>query len=67
MLTGSCLCVDIAFEVRGEITRGMTVTDLRPPALIEAIGPAGVAASDVVWDTDVDAVRELIVEAVLAA
>ena len=57
----------VAVEVRGEITRGMTVTDLRPPALIEAIGPAGVAASDVVWDTEVDAVRELIVEAVLAA
>ena len=44
----------------------MTVADLRPPALIETIGPARVAASDIVWDTDVDAVRELIVEAVLA-
>jgi len=56
----------VAVEVGGEITRGMTVADLRPPALIEAIGPARVAASDIVWDTDVDAVRELIVEAVLA-
>ncbi|MDE2977917.1 MAG: nucleoside hydrolase [Acidobacteriota bacterium] len=55
----------VAVEVRGEHTRGMTVADLRPPALIEAIGPARVAASDIVWDTDVDAVRELIVEAVL--
>ena len=43
----------------------MTVADLRPPALIEAIGPTQ-AASDIVWDTDVHAVRELIVEAVLA-
>lgn len=57
----------IAVELRGEVTRGMTVADLRPPALIEAIGPAKVAASDIVWDTDVDAVRELIVESVLAA
>ncbi|MCY3964653.1 MAG: nucleoside hydrolase [Acidobacteria bacterium] len=56
----------VTVEVDGEITRGMTVADLRPPALIEAIGPAQVAASDIVWDTDVDAVRELIVEAVLA-
>ena len=56
----------VAVEVRGEITRGMTVADLRPAALIEAIGPAGVPASDIVWDTDVDEVRELIVEAVLA-
>ena len=56
----------VAVEVRGEITRGMTVADLRPPALIEAIGPPGVPASDVVWDTDADAVRELIVEAVEA-
>ena len=56
----------IAVEVTGEITRGMTVADLRPPALIEAIGPSGVPASDVVWDTDADAVRELIVEAVEA-
>ena len=56
----------VAVEVRGEITRGMTVADLRPPALIEAIGPADVPASDVVWSTDVEAVRKLIVEAVLA-
>ncbi len=57
----------VAVEVQGEITRGMTVADLRPPALIEAIGPAGVPASDVVWDAEVDAARELIVEAVLAS
>lgn len=56
----------VAVEVRGEITRGMTVADLRPPALIEAIGPAGVPASDIVWDTEVDKVRELILEAVEA-
>ena len=31
-----------------------------------AIGPHGVPASDIVWDAEVDAVRELIVEAVLA-
>lgn len=56
----------VAVEVRGEHTRGMTVADLRPPALIEAIGPSEVPASDIVWDSDVDAVRKLIVEAVLA-
>ena len=56
----------IAVEVQGEHTRGMTVADLRPPALIQAIGPHGVPASDIVWDTDVETVRELIVEAVLA-
>ena len=56
----------VAVEVQGEITRGMTVADLRPPALIEAIGPGGVPASDVVWSADVDAVRDLIVEGVLA-
>ena len=56
----------VTVEVRGEHTRGMTVADLRPAALIKAIGPTGVPGSDVLWDTDVDAVRELIVEAVLA-
>ena len=56
----------IAVEVRGERTRGMTVADLRPAALIKAIGPHGVPASDIVWDAEVEAVRELIVEAVLA-
>ena len=56
----------VAVEVQGEHTRGMTVADLRPTALIQAIGPPGVPASDIVWDADVEAVRELIVEAVLA-
>ncbi len=56
----------LAVEVQGEHTRGMTVADLRPPALIQAIGPPGVPSSDIVWDADVEAVRELIVEAVLA-
>ncbi len=56
----------VTVEVSGEVTRGMTVADLRPAALIEAIGPSGVPASDIVWGTDVDAVSELIVEAVLA-
>ncbi len=53
----------IAVEVVGEVTHGMTVADLRPPAPIEAIGPAGVPASYIVRDTEVDAVRELILEA----
>ena len=56
----------VAVEVQGEHTRGMTVADLRPAALIKAIGPPGVPASDIVWNTDADAVRELILEAVLA-
>ncbi len=56
----------VAVEVQGEHTRGMTVADLRPAALIQAIGTPGVPSSDIVWDADVEAVRELIVEAVLA-
>ena len=56
----------VTVEVRGEHTRGMTVADLRPAALIKAIGPQDVPASDIVWDAEVDEVRELIVEAVLA-
>ncbi len=56
----------VAVEVQGEHTRGMTVADLRPAALIRAIGPTSPPASDIVWDTDVEAVRELIVEAALA-
>ena len=57
----------VGVEVRGEITRGMTVADLRPPALIKAIGPSGVPASDIVWDTNVEVVRDLILEAVPAS
>jgi inosine-uridine nucleoside N-ribohydrolase len=56
----------VAVELRGEVTRGMTVADLRPAALARALGQPIPPASDVVWDADVDAVRELIVEAVLA-
>ena len=56
----------LAVEVRGEHTRGMTVADLRPEALSRALGQPNSPASDVVWDADVEAVRELIVEAVLA-
>lgn len=56
----------IAVERSGELTRGMTVVDLRPAALGKALGQSGPPASDVVWDTDVEAVRELVIEAVLA-
>ena len=56
----------IAVERSGELTRGMTVADLRPAALGRALGQSGPPASDVVWDADVEAVRELITEAVLA-
>ncbi len=56
----------VAVEVQGKHTRGMTVADLRPAALIRAIGPTSPPASDIVWDTDVEAVRELIIQSVLA-
>ena len=57
----------VAVEVQGEHTRGMTVADLRPDALAKAIGPPSPPASDIVWDAEVETVRELIVEAVLAS
>lgn len=56
----------VAVELRGEFTRGMTVADLRPAALGRALDQHSPPASDIVWDADVEAVRELIVEAVLA-
>lgn len=56
----------IAVELSGDLTRGMTVADLRPAALGRALGQSGPPASDVVWDGDVETVRELINEAVLA-
>ena len=55
----------IAVELSGAHTRGMTVADLRPAALGTALDQPSSPASDVVWDADVEAVRELIVEAVL--
>ena len=56
----------IAVELSGARTRGMTVVDLRPAALGRALSQPSPPASDVVWDTDVEAVRELILEAVVA-
>ena len=53
----------VAVELHGEHTRGMTVTDVRPPAAIAA-EPAP-PAHDVVWDADAKAVIDLIVEAVI--
>ena len=55
----------IAVELSGTHTRGMTVADLRPAALGRALGQTRPPTSDVVWDADAEAVRELIVEAVL--
>lgn len=55
----------IAVELSGAHTRGMTVADLRPAALGRALDQPSPPASDVVWDADAEAVRELIVEAVL--
>ncbi len=53
----------VAVELRGEHTRGMTVTDVRPPAAVAAeLAPP---AQDVVWDADAQAVIDLIVEAVI--
>ena len=51
-------------ELSGAHTRGMTVADLRPAALSTALDQPSPPVSDVVWDADVEAVRELIVEAV---
>ena len=53
----------VAVELHGEHTRGMTVTDMRPPAAIAA--ESAPPAHDVVWDADAPAVIDLIVEAVL--
>jgi len=53
----------VAVELHGEHTRGMTVTDVRPPAAIAA-EPAP-PAQDVVWDADAAAVIDLIVQAVI--
>ena len=55
----------IAVELNGALTRGMTVADLRPATLGRALDQPSPPASDIVWDADVEAVRELIVEAVL--
>ena len=53
----------VAVELHGEHTRGMTVTDVRPPAALDDSAPP---AHDVVWDADADAVIDLIVEAVVS-
>ena len=55
----------VAVELHGEHTRGMTVTDVRPPAAL-AEGPTP-TTHDVVWDADAQAVIDLIVEAVISA
>ena len=55
----------VAVELSGAHTRGMTVADLRPAALGRALDQPSPPASDIVWDADVEAVRELIIEAVL--
>ena len=55
----------IAVELSGAHTRGMTVADLRPAALGRALDQPSPPTSDIVWDADVEAVRELIVEALL--
>ena len=54
----------VAVELHGEHTRGMTVTDVRPPAAL-AEGPTP-PTHDVVWDADAGAVIDLIVEAVVS-
>ena len=54
----------VTVELHGEHTRGMTVTDVRPPAAIAA-APAP-QFHDVVWDADADAVIDLIVEAAVS-
>ena len=54
----------VAVELRGEHTRGMTVTDVRPPEAIASEGSPPTHA--VVWDADAQAVIDLIVEAVLS-
>ena len=56
----------VAVELSGTHTRGMTVADLRPAVLGRALDQPSPPASDIVWDADVEAVRELITEAVLA-
>ena len=55
----------VAVELSGTHTRGMTVVDLRPAALGSALDQTRPPTSDVVWDAEAEAVRELIVEAVL--
>ena len=51
----------VTVELHGEHTRGMTVTDVRPPAAFDESAPP---THDVVWDADAGAVIDLIVEAV---
>ena len=53
----------VSVELHGEHTRGMTVTDVRPPVAIAA--EPSPPAHDVVWDADASAVIDLIVEAVV--
>ena len=53
----------VAIELRGDITRGMTVVDTRPcirPSDQELLG----TSTNVAWDVQADAVSSLIVEAV---
>ena len=54
----------VAVELHGEHTRGMTVTDLRPPAAYADDAPP---IHEVIWDANPNAVIDLIVEAVVSA
>ncbi len=53
----------VAVELHGEHTRGMTLTDVRPPAAHDESAPP---LHDVVWDADAQAVIDLIIEAVVS-
>lgn len=51
----------VSVELHGEHTRGMTVTDVRPPAAW-----SGAAVHNVVWDADAPSVVDLTVQAVIS-
>lgn len=53
----------VAVELHGEHTRGMTVTDVRPPAALDKSAPP---SHDIVWDAEAATVIDLIVEAVVS-
>ena len=53
----------VTVELHGEHTRGMTVTDVRPPAAYADDAPP---MHEVVWHADAQAVINLIVEAVVS-
>ena len=55
----------VAVELHGEHTRGMTVTDVRPPAAMADTSTA--PAHNVIWNADAPAVIDLIIEAVISS